>query len=104
MRCAAGTCSRTWSESTCQARGFWQTAHAVPAAPADPRASKEFLLLAHLYARTDTASLAFLRRTLLRPKYTAKEVSLGAVAALSVAGGGWVALLRVVPGLPRGQL
>ncbi|GAB4824161.1 hypothetical protein N2152v2_011207 [Parachlorella kessleri] len=54
---------------------------------ADPRASKEFLLLAHLYARTDTASLAFLRRTLLRPKYTAKEVSLGAVAALSVAGG-----------------
>lgn len=53
---------------------------------ADPRASKEFLLLAHLYARTDTASLTFLRRALLRPKYSAKEVTAGAAVAIGAVG------------------
>lgn len=35
------------------------------------------LLLAHLYAKTDSASLAALRSTLLRKRFTAAEVSVG---------------------------
>lgn len=34
----------------------------------DPRAAQQFLLLVHLYARTDTYSLAWLRAVLLRSK------------------------------------
>jgi len=34
----------------------------------DPRAAQQFLLLAHLYARTDTYSLAWLRAVLMRYK------------------------------------
>lgn len=34
----------------------------------DPRAAQQFLLLTHLYARTDTYSLAWLRAVLLRAK------------------------------------
>ena len=34
----------------------------------DPRAAQQFLLLAHLYARTDTYSLAWLRSVLMRSK------------------------------------
>ena len=48
------------------------------AVKADARASKQMLLLAHLYAKTDAASLAFLRTELLRPRYTAGEVALAA--------------------------
>ena len=42
---------------------------------ADPRAACQFLLLTHLYARADVSSLAHVRRQLLRPKYTAVQVS-----------------------------
>lgn len=42
---------------------------------ADARASKQVLLLAHLYAKTDAASLAFLRSELLRPRYSVKDVA-----------------------------
>lgn len=52
---------------------------------ADTKASKQMLLLAHLYAKTDAASLAFLRAELLRPKYTATD--------LAVAGGAGTAVL-----------
>lgn len=34
----------------------------------DPRAAQQFLLLAHLYARTDTYSLAWLRSALVKSK------------------------------------
>lgn len=34
----------------------------------DPRAAQQFLLLAHLYARTDTYSLTWLRAVLMRSK------------------------------------
>ncbi len=40
----------------------------------EPKAARQFLLLAHLYARTDTASLASLRRALLLPSYTPAQV------------------------------
>lgn len=53
----------------------------------DPRASKQMLLLAHLYAKTDAASLARLRRELLRPKYSLTEIAAGTgIAATVVAG------------------
>jgi hypothetical protein len=35
----------------------------------DPRGSRQLLVLAHLYANTDAASLAMLRRALLRKQY-----------------------------------
>ncbi|KAK9837250.1 hypothetical protein WJX81_001515 [Elliptochloris bilobata] len=54
---------------------------------ADPRAAKQLLLLAHLYAKTDAASLAALRRELLRPPYTAVEAAAGAVAGAAVLSG-----------------
>ena len=45
------------------------------------------LLLAHLYAKTDAASLARLRRELLRPKYSLTEIAVGTgIAATVVAG------------------
>ena len=57
------------------------------AVKADARASKQMLLLAHLYAKTDAASLAFLRTELLRPKYTVGEVALAASAGSVVLAG-----------------
>ena len=39
------------------------------------------------YAKTDAASLAYLRRELLRPHYTAMEVGVGVTVAASVVGG-----------------
>ena len=39
------------------------------------------------YAKTDAASLAYLRRELLRPHYTAVEVGVGVTVAASVVGG-----------------
>ena len=54
---------------------------------ADPRASKQMLLLAHLYAKTDAASLAKLRRELLRPKYSVTELAVGAGIGTTVAAG-----------------
>ena len=44
-------------------------------------------LLAHLYAKTDAASLAALRRELLRPPYTAMEAAAGAAAGVAVVAG-----------------
>ena len=44
-------------------------------------------LLAHLYAKTDAASLATLRRELLRPPYTAVETAAGAAAGVAVVAG-----------------
>ena len=44
-------------------------------------------LLAHLYAKTDAASLAALRRELLRPTYTAVETAAGAAAGTAVVAG-----------------
>mmetsp|Transcript_15009 Transcript_15009/g.26085 ORF Transcript_15009/g.26085 Transcript_15009/m.26085 type:complete len:518 (-) Transcript_15009:676-2229(-) len=53
----------------------------------DPRISRQFLLLSHLYARTDTASLAQIRRALLLPRYTPGQVSVAvAIGVSSVAG------------------
>jgi hypothetical protein len=34
----------------------------------DPRAAQQFLLLAHMYARTDTYSLSWLRAALVKSK------------------------------------
>ena len=43
----------------------------------DPKASSQLLLLAHLYAKTDSTSLNRLRKELFRPKYTAKDIAIG---------------------------
>jgi Tfp pilus assembly protein PilF len=40
----------------------------------DPRAARQFVLMAHLYSRTDSASLAQIRRALLAPRYTPAQV------------------------------
>lgn len=39
------------------------------------------------YAKTDAASLAYLRRELLRPHYTAVKMGVGAAVAVSAVGG-----------------
>ncbi len=44
------------------------------------------LVLAHLYANTDSASLATLRRALLRKQYST-EAAAGAAAATTLAAG-----------------
>jgi hypothetical protein len=36
---------------------------------ANPKASQQVLLLAHLYARTDTNALAWLRAALVKPRW-----------------------------------
>ena len=54
---------------------------------ADARASKQMLLLSHLYAKTDAASLARLRHELLRPRYSVYELAAGASAAATVLAG-----------------
>lgn len=54
---------------------------------ADPRAAKQLLLLSHLYARTDAASLAALRRDLLPLRYTSLEIGLGVAVAGAAAAG-----------------
>lgn len=59
----------------------------LDAVKADARASKQMLLLAHLYAKTDAASLARLRRELLRPKYTLTELAAGTALGTAVVAG-----------------
>lgn len=55
----------------------------------DPKASTQLLLLAHLYAKTDATSLTWLRKELLRPKYTAKDIAIGTgLGAGAIAGEG----------------
>ena len=49
--------------------------------------SVQMLLLAHLYAKTDSASLATLRGTLLRKRFTAAEVSVGVGMGLTATAG-----------------
>ncbi|KAG2454057.1 hypothetical protein HYH02_001098 [Chlamydomonas schloesseri] len=53
---------------------------------ADAKASRQFLILTHLYARTDTATLKHVRAVLLRPKYTPTQVTVGAVSAITATG------------------
>ena len=53
----------------------------LAALKADPRASRQALLLIHLYADTDTQSLAMLRRELLPLRYTAVQLGVSAGAA-----------------------
>lgn len=49
--------------------------------------SKQFLLLAHLYARTDQSTLAFLRKALITPKYSkAETVRIGGLTLAGVTG------------------
>lgn len=53
----------------------------------DPQASKQVLLLAHLYAKIDSASLARLRQELFQPKYSAKDIAVGtAIGATALTG------------------
>ncbi|KAL4444959.1 hypothetical protein ABPG77_004009 [Micractinium sp. CCAP 211/92] len=54
---------------------------------ADPRASRQFLLLAHLYAKTDARSLEFLRAKLLPARYTALQLGVAAGVATALSGG-----------------
>ncbi|GLC35414.1 hypothetical protein PLESTB_000567000 [Pleodorina starrii] len=54
---------------------------------ADAKAARQFLLLSHMYARTDTATLKAVRAVLLRPKYTATQVTVGAVSTITATGG-----------------
>ena len=64
-------------------------AHPPPSLPMppDPRAAKQFLLLAHLYAKTDAASLDYLRHKLLPPRYTALQLGAAAAAGAVLTGG-----------------
>ena len=54
--------------------------------PQDPRGSRQLLVLAHLYANTDSASLGLLRSALLRKQYST-EAGAAAVAGTTLAGG-----------------
>ncbi|KAI3438402.1 hypothetical protein D9Q98_000834 [Chlorella vulgaris] len=54
---------------------------------ADPRASKQFLLLAHLYAKTDANSLDFLRAKLLPPRYSTLQLGVAAGVGTVLVGG-----------------
>lgn len=54
---------------------------------ADPRASRQFLLLAHLYAKTDARSLEFLRAKLLPARYSALQLGVAAGVATALSGG-----------------
>ena len=49
------------------------------------------LVLAHLYAKTDSASLATLRSALQRKRYTAAEIGVGAGVAISLTAGSHLA-------------
>ncbi len=40
----------------------------------DAKHCRQFLLLAHLYSRTDVSVLLALRRALLKPEYSAAQV------------------------------
>lgn len=51
------------------------------------KATRQFLILAHLYAKTDTATLRWLRTALVPPRYTPLQVAAGAAAATAVAAG-----------------
>lgn len=52
----------------------------------NPSAAKQFLVLTHLYARTEAYTLQSLRTALLRPKYTAAQVTVG-VGMCTIAAG-----------------
>lgn len=49
----------------------------------DPKHRRQFLLLVHLYSRTDSSALSMLRRSLLRPSFTAAQVTVGVGAGVS---------------------
>ena len=49
----------------------------------DPKHCRQFLLLVHLYSRTDSSALSMLRRTLLKPSLTAAQVTVGVGAGVS---------------------
>lgn len=68
----------------------------------DPRASAQLLLLAHLYAKTDAASLARLRRELLRPKYSLADIATGTGVATAVIAGNHICHARFT--LCKGRL
>lgn len=53
----------------------------------DPKRCRQFLLLIHLYSKTDASALQMLRRTLLRPKRSVAQVSLAVGAGVTVATG-----------------
>ena len=59
----------------------------LAALKADPRASRQALLLTHLYADTDAQSLAQLRRELLPLRYTALQLGVTAGVATSAIAG-----------------
>ena len=40
----------------------------------DPKACRQFLVLVHLYSRTDMSALALLRRRLIKPRVSAAQV------------------------------
>ncbi|GMH35468.1 hypothetical protein BSKO_03336 [Bryopsis sp. KO-2023] len=50
----------------------------------DNKRSQQFLILAHLYARTDQSTLSYLRKALITPKYSPAEMT--KAAGYSVAG------------------
>lgn len=59
----------------------------VAAIKGDARAARQFLILAHLYAKTDAAGLASLRRQLLPPRFPPAETAVGLAAGVGVLGG-----------------
>lgn len=59
----------------------------VAAIKGDARAARQFLILAHLYAKTDAAGLASLRRQLLPPRFPPTETAIGLATGVAVLGG-----------------
>lgn len=47
----------------------------IAALRADPRANRQFLLLCHLYGRTDATSLQMVRAALMVPRYSALQIT-----------------------------
>lgn len=64
-----------------------QAKQMLDALRSDPHATRQFLLLSHLYARTDSGALAAVRAALQRPNYSAAQVTVGVVAAATAAAG-----------------
>ncbi len=59
-------------------------AEMLQALKASPKALRQFLILAHLYANTDTASLQWLRAALVPSPFTVTQAFVGASVGISL--------------------
>lgn len=64
-----------------------ETLEMLEALKMSPKASRQFLILAHLYANTDTASLQWLRSVLVPPPLSLLQIAAGGAVATSLVAG-----------------